>query len=156
MGIRDALLDFDATAVAHTDGSEYSANTIDIGTVDREIGEGEPMSAEIVVTVAAGAAGTETYTFSLISDSAEPLDASSVVISTLVVPSADLILGSAHYIDVPKGYDFSNRYLGMKYVLADGTGTATLSCTAHLVPRSFGQRKANSYAKGSGSVIIDS
>jgi hypothetical protein len=150
----DSLLQFsDAQAVTTT---AVGTNVIDL-SVDRSIGNGEPMAVVFVVDVAADqTSGDEDYTFQVeyASDAAQTtgrqLMGERIYESgTPGAPAQDadlLVAGYKVIIPIPPtDLAESERYLGIRYVTA-GT-SPTITCTAMLMPCSMIDA-TNDYADG--------
>jgi hypothetical protein len=150
----DSLLQFsDAQAVTT---SAVGTNVIDL-SVDRSIGNGEPMAVVFVVDVAADqTTGDEDYTFQVeyASNAAQSTGRQLVgernfESGTPVAPAQDadlLVAGFKVVIPIPPtDLSESERFLGIRYVTA-GT-TPTITCTAMLMPMSMIDA-TNDYADG--------
>jgi len=117
------LLLSDAQDLSQTAGSYYSTNVVDLGVI-RDVGKGKQLYAVICVDEAFVGAGA-TVVFSVIDDNDGTLDASSVVLlSTPALGVAVLTLGRAPIVIPIPGNAMTQRYLGMKYVIAGATTTA--------------------------------
>lgn len=132
----------DAQAVT---ADAVGTNVIDL-TVDRSIGNGEPMCVLFSVDVAADqTTGDEDYTFDVEYASNAAQSTGRQLIGrrvfesgTPTAPAQDadlLVAGYKFYIPIPPTLlSESERYLGIRY---DVTGTTpTITCTAALVPLS--------------------
>lgn len=132
----------DAQAVT---ADAVGTNVIDL-TVDRSIGNGEPMAVLFTVDVAADqTTGDEDYTFDVEYASNAAQSTGRQLIGrrvfesgTPTAPAQDadlLVAGFRFYIPIPPTtLAESERYLGIRY---DVTGTTpTITCTAALVPLS--------------------
>lgn len=143
----------DAQAVT---ASAVGTNVIDL-SLDRSIGNGEPMAVLFSVDVAADqTTGDEDYTFDVEYASNAAQSTGRQLIGRRVFESgtptapaqdADLLVkGFQFYIPVPPTkLSESERYLGIRYTVA-GT-TPTITVTSALVPLSFVD-KYNTYASG--------
>lgn len=143
----------DAQAIT---ASAVGTNVIDL-SLDRSIGNGEPMVVLFSVDVAADqTTGDEDYTFDVeyASDAAQTTARKLVgrrifESGTPTAPAQDadlLVAGYQFTIPVPStDLSESERYLGIRYTVA-GT-TPTITVTAQLVPQSFVD-KYNTYASG--------
>jgi hypothetical protein len=135
-----------------------STNVIDLGSVDRNIFNGEPMGVVVNVEVAADqTTGDEDYTFSVetASDSgittARKLLARRIFESgTPTAPAEDadlLVAGFKFVLPLPMGtLAEAERYLALRYTLAGTTPTITVS--AHLQPLSMIEIGSVHYPKG--------
>lgn len=131
-------------------------NVIDLN-VDRSIGNGEAMAVVFTVEVAADqTTGDEDYTFQVEYASNEAQTTGRQLIGerifesgTPTAPAQDadlLVAGFKVVIPIPPTkLSESERYLGIRYVLA-GT-TPTITCSAHLAPMSMIDQD-NDYASG--------
>lgn len=141
----------DAQAVT-TDA--VGTNVIDL-TVDRSIGNGEPMCVVFVVDVAADqTTGDEDYTFDVeyASNAAQTTGRQLIgrrvfESGTPTAPAQDadlLVAGFKFTIPIPStALSESERYLGIRY---DTTGTTpTITMTAWLAPMSFVDNSENTY-----------
>ena len=129
MGIQDALLSLSAAqAVTAT---AVSTNTIDLG-VARDIGEGEPLYLECIVTTAAFTTCTS-IEMQAITSAAANLGTPTVIGSSGAIPVASLTLGARFYVALnPKVGSLGQRYLGANYVVA-GTNAAAGTLTTSVV-----------------------
>lgn len=144
----------DAQAVT-TDAT--GTNVIDL-SVDRSLGNGEPMAVVFVVDVDADqTTGDEDYTFDVeyASDAAQTT-ARQIIgrrifeSGTPIAPAQDadlLVAGFKFAIPIPPTVLLeSQRYLGIRY---DTLGTTpTITCTAFLQPMSMIEIGLNTYADG--------
>ena len=143
----------DAQAVT---ADAVGTNVIDL-SVDRSIGNGEPMAVVFSVDVAADqTTGDEDYTFDVeyASDAAQTTARKLIgrrvfESGTPTAPAQDadlLVAGFRFVIPIPPtALSESERYLGIRY---DVTGTTpTITCTAWLCPLSMVQAE-NVYADG--------
>ena len=143
--ILDAQNQFSDAQSLTTTGA-VGTNVIDLGS-DRSIGTGEPMAVLFTVDVAADqTTGDEDYTFDVeyASDAGQTTGRQLIgrrvfESGTPTAPAQDadlLVAGYKFYIPIPPTVlSESERYLGIRYVLA-GT-TPTITCTAALVPLSM-------------------
>lgn len=131
-------------------------NVIDL-SVDRSLGNGEPMAVVFTVEVAADqTSGDEDYTFDVEYASNAAQSTGRQLIGrrvfesgTPAAPAQDadlLVAGFTFAIPIPPTkLSESERYLGVRYDVAGTTPTITVS--AHLVPLSMVQIE-NNYADG--------
>jgi hypothetical protein len=131
----------DSTALTAT---AISANVIDLGAADRNIGGGEPMAVVFNVEVSADqTTGDEDYQFDIEVASDAGLTTARKLIGRRIFESgtpdapaenADLLVeGFIFAIPLPAGtLAEAERYLGVRYTLAGTSPTITVS--AHLVP----------------------
>jgi hypothetical protein len=143
----------DAQALTAT---AVGTNVIDL-SLDRSIGNGEPLAVVFTIDVAADqTTGDEDYTFEVeyASDAAQTTGRQLIgrrvfESGTPTAPAQDadlLVAGFQVVIPVPPtALSESERYIGVRYVLAGTTPTATV--TAQLVPQSFVD-SYNTYASG--------
>jgi hypothetical protein len=148
------LLFSDAQALTET---VVGTNVIDL-SADRSIGNGEPMAVVFVVDVAADqTTGDEDYTFDVEFASAAAQNAGRQLIGrrifesgTPTAPAQDadlLVAGFSFAIPLPPtALSESERYLGIRYVLAGTTPTITM--TAFLQPLSMVDSAKVSFANG--------
>lgn len=149
----DAQLQFSDAQAVTTDA--VGTNVIDL-SVDRSIGNGEPMAVVFVVDVAADqTTGDEDYTFDVeyASDAAQTTARKLIgrrvfESGTPTAPAQDadlLVAGFTFAIPIPPTYlSESERYLGIRY---DTTGTTpTITVTSFLAPMSSIQIGKNTYA----------
>jgi len=149
----DAQLQFSDAQAVTTDA--VGTNVIDL-TVDRSIGNGEPMAVVFVIDVAADqTTGDEDYTFDVeyASNAAQTTGRQLIgrrvfESGTPTAPAQDadlLVAGFTFAIPIPPtNLSESERYLGIRY---DTTGTTpTITVTAYLAPLSAIQIGKNSYA----------
>lgn len=155
MSFIDANLLFsDAQAVT---ADAVGTNVIDL-SLDRSIGNGEPMAVVFVVDVAADqTTGDEDYTFEVEYASNAGQSTGRQLIGrrvfesgTPTAPAQDadlLVAGFKFAIPIPPtAISESDRYLGIRY---DVTGTTpTITCTAYLQPMSMIDSAKVSYANG--------
>jgi hypothetical protein len=143
--ILDGQLQFsDDQALSVTGG--VGTNVIDL-SVDRSIGNGEPMAVVFSIAVAADqTTGDEDYTFEVeyASDAAQTTGRQLIgrrvyESGTPTAPAQDadlLVVGYKVIIPIPPTkLSESERYLGVRYVLAGTTPTVTVS--AYLQPQSM-------------------
>lgn len=148
------LLFSDAQAIT---ADAVGTNVIDL-SVDRSIGDGEPMGVVFVVDVAADqTTGDEDYTFDVeyASNAAQTTGRQLIgrrvfESGTPTAPAQDadlLVAGFKFVIPIPPtALGESERYLGIRY---DVTGTTpTITCTAYLAPLSMIESNSKSYANG--------
>jgi hypothetical protein len=153
--IIDAQLQFsDAQAVTAT---AVGTNVIDL-SVNRSIGNGEPMAAVFVVDVAADqTTADETYTFEVeyASDAAQTTARQLVgrrvfEAGTPTAPAQDadlLVAGFKVVIPIPPTtLAESNQYIGIRYVV--GGTTPTITVTSQLQPMSMIDTAEPQYASG--------
>lgn len=143
--ILDAQMQFSDSQALTTTGA-VGTNVIDLGS-DRSIGTGEPMAVVFCVEVAADqTTGDEDYTFDVeyASDAGQTTGRQLIgrrvfESGTPTAPAQDadlLVAGYKFYIPIPPTVlSESERYLGVRYVLA-GT-TPTITCSAYLQPLSM-------------------
>ena len=145
----------DAQAVT---ADAVGTNVIDL-TIDRSIGNGEPMGVVFVVDVAADqTTGDEDYTFHVeyASDAAQTTARKLIGYRTFesgtpTAPAQDadlLVAGFKFVIPIPPtSLSESERYLGIRY---DVTGTTpTITCTAYVAPLSMIDSSQVSFANNS-------
>lgn len=153
--ILDAQANFsDAQALTAT---AVGTNTLDL-SVDRSIGNGEPVGILFVVDVAADqTTGDEDYTFDVEYASAADQSAGQKTVGrrvfesgTPTAPAQDadlLVAGFQFVIPIPPTLlSESERYLGVRYTLAGTTPTITVS--SYLVPLSMIDSNLVTYADG--------
>lgn len=121
-------------------------NTVDL-TIDRSIGNGEPLAVLFVVEVAADqTTGDEDYTFEVEYASAADQSAGQKSVGRVIFESgtptapannADLLVAGYNFsIVIPqRTLDTSERYLGVRYTLAGTSPSVTVS--AYLQPMSM-------------------
>lgn len=144
----------DAQALTAT---AVGSNVIDL-SVDRSIGNGEPLAVVFTVDVAADqTTGDEDYTFDVEFASAADQSTGRQLVGrrifesgTPTAPAQDadlLVAGFSFAIPVPPtALSESERYLGIRYTLA-GT-TPTITVTASLVPQCLVDNAKTAYADG--------
>lgn len=141
----DDLLKFsDSQALTAT---ALSTNVIDIGSVDRNIGQGEPLAVVVVVEVAADqTTGDEDYQFDVENASDAGITTARKLLARRVFESgtpaapledADLLVAGARIVlPIPAGgLAEAERYIAVRYTLAGTTPTITVS--AYLMPLSM-------------------
>ena len=134
--IIDSRLEFaDAVSVAAAAGTANLTNQIDLGTVSRDIANGEPMYLIVTVDtdiVTGGSAGTIAY--QLVSDDTASIATNGT--QTIHATSKAFVTGStastanftkagqvAWVLPLPQGVVYE-RYLGVQYVIGTTTTTA--------------------------------
>jgi len=134
-----------------------STNVIDLGSVDRNIGTGEPLAVVFNVEVTADqTTGDEDYQFDVEVASDAGITTARKLLGRRIFESgtptapaenADLLVqGFIFAINLPPGgLDEAERYLAVRYTLAGTSPTVTVS--AHLVPLNFIQKTVD-YPKG--------
>jgi len=132
-------------------------NVVDL-SLDRSIGNGEPMGVVFNVEVAADqTTGDEDYTFAVEYSSSEDQSTGYVTMGqrifesgTPAAPAQDadlLVAGYKFVIPIPTAtLDDSAQYIGVRYTLAGTTPTITVS--AHLQPLSMIEVGQVDYADG--------
>ena len=129
---------------ATTNTTSYSTNAVDHNPAlqplsatpqNVQAGLGEPQAVVLIVTAAPGHTGAETYTASLLTDTNANLTTAPVTLASLTIPNTT-VANTAFVLVIPPTLNFL-RYSGIKYVLADGGGTSSLSVISYLVPVSF-------------------
>lgn len=150
----DAQTQFsDAQAVT---ASAVGTNVVDL-SVDRSIGNGEPLAVVFVIDVTADkTTGDETYTFDVEYASNAAQSTGRQLLGrrvfqggTPTAPDQDAALLVAGFqfeiVLPPTRLSESERYLGIRYTTA-GT-TPTVTCTTFLTPLSMVNASKNTYAK---------
>lgn len=128
MFVDSLLLLSDAQAVS---ASAYSTNTIDIGSVVRDLGVGEMIEIAFQVDVAADVAnGDETYQFEFV-QSANANLSSHDSLNIVAIARATLVAGFTFALRVPANL-ITKRYLGVRYTV--GGTTPSVTVTAFLQP----------------------
>jgi hypothetical protein len=128
--IIDSLAEF-ANSQTVTGGSTTVATSdIDLG-VARNIGSGKPLYVNIVIESATAGDGSDTFAFTLVGDTALPIDGSSVAIAAYptITGVANVAAGTKLCIPVPPGTVAAYRYLGLRYAT---TADAVLVVSAWL------------------------
>lgn len=121
---------FTATAV--------STNAVDLGLANNQAGTGEEIGIAVNVEVAADfTSANETYEFQAVSDDAAALS-STTLLASITIAAATLIAGYSFFIPIPPGV--SERYIGLRLVLAGTTPSITLS--AYVQPRSMFNKRS--------------
>ena len=129
--IIDTLAQFDDSATVTGGTTTVALHDIDTG-VARNIGTGTPLYVVIVVeAVVSGGDSSDTFTFTLVGDTALPIDGSSVAIAATatITGIANIPAGTKLVIPVPPGAVAAYRYLGLRYAV---TADAVLTVTAFL------------------------
>jgi hypothetical protein len=152
----DELLKFsDSQALTAT---ALSTNVIDTGSVDRNVGQGEPMAVVVNVEVAADqTTGDEDYTFDVETASDAGITTARKLLGRRIFESgtpgapaedADLLVAGFRFVIPipPGGLSESERYLAVRYTLAGTTPTITVS--AYLMPLSMIEPSKVSYPDG--------
>lgn len=140
----DAQHEFsDAQALTTT---ALATNVIDL-SVDRSIGNGEPMAVLFVVDVAADqTTGDEDYTFDVETASDASISTARQLLGRRIFESgtptapaqnADLLVAGFQFVIPipPAALSETERYLGVRYTLAGTSPTATV--TAYLIPQNM-------------------
>jgi len=128
--IIDKLAEFASGQTVTGGTTTVATSDIDTG-VARNIGSGTQLYVVIVVTAASGGDSSDTFTFTLVGDTALPIDGSSVNIAATatITGVANIPAGTKLVIPVPQGTVAAYRYLGLKYAV---TADAILTVTAFL------------------------
>lgn len=134
--IIDSRLEFaDAVSVAAAAGTANLTNQIDLGTVSRDIANGEPMYLIVTVDtdiVTGGSAGTIAYqlvsddTASIATNGTQTIHATSKAFVTGASASTANFTKAgqvAWVLPLPQGVTYE-RYLGVQYVIGTTTTTA--------------------------------
>lgn len=133
----DALLLLSDAQAVTTDAA--STNTIDLGAINRTIGDGEPLVALFTIDVGADFTTTdETYEFQVIQSASANLSTPDILARRPISAAAlGLAAGSRVTVGVPMGTP-TKRYLGTYYDTGGTTPTMTVTCA--IVPTSFVDR----------------
>ena len=133
------------TGQSLTNGTALSTNCIDhnpaqtpFGTNQSvQAGIGEIMAVLLQITAAPGdTSSTASYKANLVTDSVSALNSSALTtLATLTIPKT-AVVGSTYVLVIPPALNFL-RFSGIQYVLANGSGTATLGVFATLMPAQF-------------------
>lgn len=135
--ICDALLVLsDAQAVT---ADAASTNTIDLGGVNKTIGDGEPLAILFTIDVGADFTTTdETYEFQLIQSATANLATPDILARRAIsAASLGLAAGSRTSVGIPMGTP-TKRYIGAFYDV--GGTTPTMTVTAVIIPSRFIER----------------
>ena len=125
---------YSTPAVLHTQGFTPGG-----GQQNVQPGIGEPQSVVLLVETAPGDTSSgASYTVSLLTDTNPNLTTTPVTLATLVIPNAT-VAGTYFLLDLPNTLTFE-LYSGLKFVLVNGSGTATIGIVAWLQPRYSLQR----------------
>ena len=101
-----------------------------------QAGLGEPIAVVLEVLVAPGdTSGGASYTVNLLTDVNANLVTTPRTLASLVIPNAT-VAGTFFVGVIPPTQNFE-RFSGLQYVLVNGTGAATLTVVAFLVPINF-------------------
>ena len=92
----------------------------------------------LVETAPGDTSAGASYTVSLLTDTNPNLTTTPVTLATLVIPNAT-VAGTYFLLDLPNTLTFE-LYSGLKFVLVNGSGTATIGIVAWLQPRYSLQR----------------
>lgn len=145
-----------ATSQALT-ATAVGENVIDL-SLDRSIGNGEPLGVVFVVEVAADqTTGDEDYTFQIEYASSAAQDADQKTVASVAFESgtptapaqnADLLVAGYQFVLAvpPASLSVSERYFGIRSVLAGTSPTVTIS--AYLQPMSQIDSQITHYASG--------
>lgn len=152
----DALLQLsDSQALTAT---ALSTNVIDTGSVDRNLGKGEPLAVMVTVEVAADqTTGDEDYTFDVETASDAGMTTARKLLGRRIFESgtptapaenADLLVAGFRFVIPipPGGLAEAERYIAVRHTLAGTTPTITVS--THLMPLSMVETDKVSYPKG--------
>ena len=118
MAIIDKLTEFcDAVTMDQETGTYLMGNQIDLGTVTRDVGKGEPVYLILRWTVAPTDGGASaTATFSLVSDASASIATNGTATVHLVTPTllkTQMTAGTYAVYLVPSGLLAYERYLGI-------------------------------------------
>lgn len=146
--IIDKLLSLmEAQVIASPGTPEYSDNPVDaaslggtdagLGALNRALGSGRPLYANVSLTWVSGGDAADTAVVNIVTDTALPIDGSSVVVATRTVTAdaADAAPVPAQFsIPIPPGTQFS-RYIGASFVTpADLVVNASIELSDTPVP----------------------
>lgn len=125
--ITDALLLL-ASAQAVT-ATAVSQNTIDLGSLPRDIGAGEPLYLCITVDETVTAAGSATVLFGAVVSDNTDLSSGDTLAATGQIPKADLVAGRKPiFLPIPNNNLSANpkgkRYFGANFTVGTGPLTA--------------------------------
>lgn len=128
--IIDTLAQFADSQTVTGGSTTVATSDIDLGANARNIGSGRPLYVVIVVEAVSGGDGSDTFTFTLVDDSALPIDGSSVAkaASETITGVANIPAGTKIVIPVPPGMSFQ-RYIGLRYAV---TADAILTVSAFI------------------------
>ena len=136
----------DAQAVTTT---AVSTDSILLGAAGLDIAAGEPMGFTFQIDVAALVAGTETYSFQIVTATASNLTSGQVIIAEreyTTAQAAALTAGASFTIPVPLGQIASTAtHIGVRYETANSAG---VTVTAYLQPLSGVQSSRAPFRSG--------
>ena len=116
--------------VAQAPATVLGENSVDLG-VAKDLSKGKPLS--VVITVEESFVGNTSVQFDVITDSVATLDSTPTVhVSSAVIAVASLTAGRAPIVlPIANPLGVKERYLGIQFVIAGGTGTAGI-VSAHI------------------------
>ncbi len=131
MYVDRGLLLSNAQVLAQAVGTYNSANAVDLMTVGRDVGRGEPIYAVVVVDQAFASAGAATLAIQVVTaDNAALTINTTVHVQTAPIAVAALPRGRVPIVlAIPPG--IARRFLGLSYVIG-GAATTTGIVTAFL------------------------
>jgi hypothetical protein len=123
-------------------GTTLSTNCIDHNPAQTPFGKnqnvyaglGEPQAVLLQITAAPGdTSSSASYTVNLVTDTVSALNSAALTtLASLTVPKT-AVVGSTYVLVIPPSLNFL-RFSGLQYVLANGSGTASLGVFATLLP----------------------
>lgn len=132
MAIFDLLLAFATSQVVTGGTTTQSEDIVDLNTVSRNIGTGEPLYVVINILAKSGGDAADTFVFALQDGATEtsgviqsPADKA---VSPTITGIANIAVGQQIVIPVPPGTAL-RRYIGLRYGV---TADAVLTLTAYL------------------------
>lgn len=132
MAIFDLLLAFATSQVITGGTTTQSEDIVDLDTVSRNIGTGEPLYVVIHILAKSGGDGSDTFVFALQDGATETAGVIQSPADKAVLPTitgiANIVVGSKLVIPVPPSLAL-RRYIGLRYAV---TADAVLTVTAYL------------------------
>jgi hypothetical protein len=111
-------------------GSNVSTNTVDLGALLRDVGEGKALYMVWTVTVAfTRAAGALNTTFQVLNDDDPALGSPVILAASAAIPKADLVVGKQIVLQIPPQIaGLGLRYLGANVSNDAAADTGRVCC----------------------------
>lgn len=124
----------DQQDLAQAAGAYASTNHLDLGAtgtpygaaaaLPRDIGPGEPIPLEVVVTEDFASAGAATLTVALQTDNDVAFGSAKTIKTSATIALADLVAGKNIFPDLFVPTDVAERYVRLQYTIGTATTTA--------------------------------
>lgn len=114
--IIDSLLQVSNNQTVTGGMTTVSANTVDVGTIDRALGTGRQLYLNVTINSIAGGDGSDVFRVDVVQSAAADLSSDSIIASTRTITGvANLAVGMKFSIPIPPAYVIAGRYLGAAF-----------------------------------------